>query len=128
MELVELEIEIGPVPFQSVRTSQSCLPQAADDEGAEELAGVLTEQPLGQTHQEDAVGVDDPLEINGRRALAEDVAQGRAEQKATEFVQDRTDHLQLLPWSHLLVLRPKELETRRVVQFHGKLRACCSVQ
>src|ERR1700682_2758428 len=128
MELVEVEIEVGPIRLQPVRTGQGCLPQAADDEGAEELAGVLTEQPLGQGHQEDAVVIDDPLEINRRRALAKDVAQCWAEQEATELVQDRADHLQLLPWSHLLVLRPKELEARRVVQLRGKLRACRSVQ
>src|SRR5207248_693751 len=126
MELVEVEIKVGPIPLQPVRTSQGCLPQAADDEGAEELAGVLTQQPLGQGHQEDAVGIDDPLEINRRSALAKDVAQRWAEQEATQLIQDRTDHLQLLPWRHLLVFRPKEREARRVVQLRGKLRACRS--
>src|SRR5256712_13092067 len=93
MELVKVEIEVGSIQLRTVRASQSCLPQAADDEGAEELAGVFTEQPLGQGHQEDAVVIDDPLEINRRRALAKDVAQRRSEQEATEFIQNRTDHL-----------------------------------
>src|SRR5258708_14652129 len=128
VELVEVEIEVGPIQLEPVRTSQGCLPQAADDERAEELASVLTEQPLGQGHQKDAVVIDDPLEINRRCALAEDVAQCRAEQEATELVQDRTHHLQLLPLSHLLLLRPKELEALRVVPLRGKLRTCRRLQ
>jgi len=45
MELVEVEIEVGSIQLRTVRASQGCLPQAADDEGAKELTGVLPEQP-----------------------------------------------------------------------------------
>ena len=137
--LVGIAIGIGISPVISrvsaqqkkyVRLTTPRIPAVKAEEMTPEQKreAINTRTAMDVLRDANAVVVDDPLKINGRRALSEDVAQGRAEQEATELVQDRTDHLQLLPWSHLLVLRPKELEARRVVQLRGKLRACRSVQ
>src|SRR5882672_7524527 len=74
LELIQVEAEVGPSRRRPARPRHRRLPEAGDQESAEQLARLLAKQALGQRDEKDAAAIHTAGEVDGRGRLTHDVA------------------------------------------------------
>src|SRR6185503_18990757 len=91
MELVHVEIEVHPIGFRRIRPRQGGYLKLADEEGAEEVCLVFTEQTFGQVSDEYPAVVHDEARGDAVRDLAQDIAKRRGHEQAADLVLEGAD-------------------------------------
>src|SRR5450759_2938113 len=120
LELIQVEAEVGPSRRRPPRPRHRRLPEAGDQESAEQLARLLAEQALGQRDEKDAAAVHAAGEVDGRGRLTHDVADRPPQQHRAQLVEDGPHHLKALPLRQPLILVPERTETDRVLDACGE--------
>ena len=54
LELVEVQAEVAPQRLRASSSRHRRLPDSRNEEGAQQAAGLLAKQALGQRHEEDS--------------------------------------------------------------------------
>ncbi len=86
MHLVDVE---GGVQTGRLRVGGACergLPDARDDEGAEQPARVFAERPLRDANEQQPTAVEAAADIDRAAGLAHDRADGAAKQERAQLV------------------------------------------
>src|SRR2546421_2134621 len=120
LELIEVEAEVAPRRLWATSSRHRRLPDSRHQEGAQQAAGLLAKQALGQRDEEDATLLHTGRQIDGRSRLSHDVAHSPPQQYRPQLVEQGANHLEPLAIRHLLVLVPKRTEADGVAEVRSE--------
>src|SRR6266851_5978580 len=103
LELVEVKAEVTARRWRTSRARHRRLPDSRHQEGAQQAAGLLAKQALGQRDEEDATLLHTGCQIDSRSRLSHDVAHSPPQQYRPQLVEHGANHLEPLAIRHLLV-------------------------